>query len=119
MALSTLKLTTLGDIEMNTLSQAVTLTARDAIEQKIVAAFSLWRGNWYLNPLRGVDWLNVFKKKYTNREVITILTTAILQLDAITRVVDIYLKVDKKNRTSEITYIVLADGEKIFGSVLL
>lgn len=119
MALSTLELTLSGDIKMNTLSQAVTLIGRDAIEQKITAAFSLWRGNWFRNPLRGVDWLNVFKKKFTRREVIQILTTAILQLNAVISVIDIYLKVDKPTRKAEITYVVKTDSGIVEGSVVL
>lgn len=117
--LSTLKLTDGGDLVMNTLNQAVTLTGRDAIEQKVKAAFSLWLGNWFRDLNRGVDWLKVFKKKYTQREVITVLTKAILQLDVIDSVIDIYLKVDKVFRTAEITYLVLANGEKVLGTIPL
>lgn len=117
MALKALKLTETGDIEFNRRIQPTVLLAVDAVDEIVKAAFSLWLGNWFRDVTRGVDWLNILKKLYDRRTVIQILTTALLKLDFIDEVVDIYISVDNETRVAEFFYILVANGLQVSGSI--
>jgi hypothetical protein len=117
MALVDLKLTNGGDVELNTLSQPTYLYKKSAIQQIVRAAFSLWRGNWFRDPLRGVQWLRILKAQYTTAETIDVLSVAIRRVSYITDVIDITLDVDKQTRVGKIIYTVEANGVTVSGEV--
>ena len=119
MALKAIKLTETGDIEQDTLSKPTYLYGQDAVDQLVRNAFGIWLNEWFRDPTRGVDWLNIFKKKYNRNEIIQILTTALLKITYITEVTDIFILVDDAERTVTITYSVIADGEAVTGAVIV
>ncbi len=125
MALTTHKLTESGDIELNSLSQPVTLRGKEAAEQMVVSAISLWRGNWFADLDRGVDWLRIAKKLYTKTEIIQIFQQAVLKLSIVDEVLDLFIRVGSTDgdptltRTATMTYLIVVDGEKVDGSVQL
>lgn len=119
MALKDFKLTNSGDIELNTLAQPTPIYGKDAIDQIVRAALSLWLGNWFRDVSRGVDWLNVVKLVYSRAEIIDIITRALLKVAYVDEVVDISLKVNNQTREAKLTYTVKAFGDLITGSEVL
>lgn len=119
MALKDFKLTPSGDLELNTLAQPTPIYGRDAITQLVGASLSLWLGNWFRDPTRGVDWLNVMKLAYSRAEIINILTRALNKVPYIDEVVDISIKVNNETREATLTYTIKALGAPITGSEVL
>lgn len=124
MALKTFKLTITGDIELDRLSQPTILLGQEAADQIIIGAISLWKGNYFADEDRGVEWLDILKKLYTRSEIIRVFTEAILKVSFVDEVLDLYINVgdedDKtKRRTAVMNYLIVADGEQITGGVEL
>ncbi len=124
MALKVHKLTDTGDIELDNMAQATDLLGKVAAEQMIVAAISLWKGNFFVDPERGVDWLRILKKKFTRVEIVQVFTQAIQKLDIVDEVLDLFINVgDNENpelaRTAQMTYLIIVDGGKVDGSITL
>lgn len=110
------KLTNSGDLEMSTLGVPIQIYEVDAINQIARSAMSLWKGNWFRDPQRGVDWLGVLKLVYVRNEIIDIVSSALKRVAYIDEVVDVSIKVINEDRTAEITYTVKAFGKFITGS---
>ena len=124
MALKVHKLTDTGDIELDNMAQATDLLGKVAAEQMIVAAISLWKGNFFVDLERGVDWLRILKKKFTRVEIVQVFTQAIQKLDIVDEVLDLFINVgDNENpelaRTAQMTYLIIVDGGKVDGSITL
>lgn len=115
MALKDFKLTNSGDVELNTLAQPTVLYGKDAIDQLVRAALSLWKGNWFRDTKRGVDWLGVMKLQYGKNEIIDKISSALKRVVYIDEVVDVGLKVDRATRVATISYTVKAFGKFITG----
>lgn len=119
MALKDFKLTDTGDIELNTIAQPTVLLGKDAIDQICRVAISLWKGNWFRDVRRGVDWLNVFKLVYVKEDLISIISSALKRIAYVDEVVDVSIKVTNSERKAEITYTVKALGSFITGKEVL
>jgi hypothetical protein len=119
MALKDYKLTTSGDLELNLIGQPTVLLGKEAIDQIVRVALSLWKGNWFRDTARGVDWLGVLKLVYSRAEVIDIVSSALRRVAYIDEVIDVALKVDNAERKAQITYTVRAFGNLVTGSEVL
>ena len=122
MALKNFKLTETGDIELDSMSRPTVLLGKEAAEQQVKAAISLWRGNWFLDTQRGVPWLRILKKNYSRSEIIQVFTTAILKLSIVTDVLDLFIRVGadpEKPRTAQMTYLIIVDGQQVTGEIEL
>lgn len=116
MAISTLQLTSTGDLDLDTLSRPNYLYGQDAINQIVKMALSIWLGNWYRDPTVGVDWIGLSKKNYNKNEVISIISRAILKVPYIVQIVDVSLKVDN-DRKAKIAYTIIGDRGVIIGNI--
>jgi hypothetical protein len=115
MAIKDVKLTPSGDIELNLNAQPSYIYGKDALEQICRVAISLWKGNWFRDARRGVDWLNVFKLRYSRAEIIDTIASALRRVQYVGEVVDVSVRVIDAARTAEITYTVKSDGNIIVG----
>lgn len=116
MALKVLELTSTGDLKLDGLSKPTSLLGASAIEALVVGVLSLWKGDWFRNLNRGVNWLGILKKLYNRATIVSILTKALLQLPEIDEVTDVFINVDSETRIAQITYLVVADGERVTGT---
>ena len=119
MSLKTFELSDTGDLIFDRAARPIQLLDIDAVNQVVKVAFSLWLGNWYRDVGRGVDWLNIFKRRQSRSAIIQILTDALLQVEYVEQVTDIFISVDKETRIVEITYLIFVNNEKVTGSIIL
>lgn len=119
MSLKTFKLDETGDLIFDNAARPIQLLGTDAVDQVVKAAISLWLGNWYRDLERGVDWLSIFQKRQSRAAIIQILTDALLQVEYVEQVTDIFISVDKETRVAEMTYLIFVNNEKVTGSVVL
>lgn len=108
-----------GDLEFDSISRPTKLIGQDAIDQIVRNTLSLWRGNWFRDTDRGVDWLGVAKKQYNKSGIIQILSAALRKNQYIDDVIEISVRVDKENREATIVYIVKADNELVTGNEVI
>ena len=47
----------------------VNLSGKDAVAQRIKHRLKLWKGEWFLNRSKGVDWISVFEKPFSIRKM--------------------------------------------------
>lgn len=116
MAIKDFKLTSSGDLDLDKNSNVTVLRGKEALTQIVQNALSLWKGNWYNDITRGVDWQNVLKAQYNRNEVISIITAAIKRVSYITDVIDVSLKVNDGDRTALIAYTVQSTDGIVNGS---
>jgi len=116
MAIKDFQITSSGDIALDKNSNVTVIRGKEALTQIVQNALSLWKGNWYKDITRGVDWVNVLKSNYNRNEVISIITAAIKRVSYITDVVDVSLKVTDGDRTALIAYTVMSTEGIVNGS---
>jgi len=113
MALKDIKLTPSGDIAMDVNSRPTWIYDKEAVTQICDVGISLWKGNWFADPKRGVDWLGVFRLTYNRQALIGIIASALRKIKYVKDVVDV--TIDVKNRVAQIAYTVKTDVGKVSG----
>lgn len=116
MAIKDFQITSSGDLALDKNSNVAVLRGKDALTQIVQNALSLWKGNWYKDITRGVDWQNILKAQYNQNEVISIVTAAIKRVSYVTDVIDVSLKVTDGDRTALIAYTVMSTDGIVNGS---
>lgn len=117
MAIRDFQITTSGDLQLDKNSNVTVIRGEEALRQIVANALSLWKGDWYRDITRGVDWQNVLKSNYNKNEVISIITAAIKRVSYVTDVIDVSLKVT--DRDALIAYTVQSKDGIVNGSEVI
>lgn len=104
MAVKDIKLTNTGDIALDTLCRPTWLRGKPAVEQIVRATISMWKGNWFRDRTRGMDWLGVLRFDYNVKEIISLVKQALMRSVYVTDVVDVTVDVDIKTRIAKLNY---------------
>jgi len=112
-----------GDIVLDQSGVSTNLTGKSAATQIVQNAFLMWKGEWFLEPSHGIDWLSIMKKNKSIDDIIQIISTGLIKNPYIQKVVDITIDfvddTDRKLRHATLNYIVLIDNANITGSISL
>ena len=106
------------DIELRNgdlyISQSGDITLTDSITQKIKIKILWILGEWKWNKEEGIDYFGYVLMKNPDIEMIEgIIREKIFEIEEVVDVLEIEVKVDKKNRRGTISYVVSTDEEKV------
>lgn len=112
------------DIELRNgdlyISQSGDITLTDSIIQKIHIKILWILGEWKWNKEEGIDYFGYVLMKNPDIEMIEgIIREKIFEIEEVVDVLEIEVKVDKKNRRGTISYVVSTEEEKVRGEVAI
>ena len=93
------------------------ISGLEAVNQILVGAVVLWRGNWFADLTNGVNWLSIFRKKFSIAGVRDEIKRVLLAVGFVSSVVVVTIDVNKTTRLADIGWTVIVSGEKITGGV--
>jgi hypothetical protein len=105
------------DFANNTITE---LTDGDALAQRIENALKLWLGEWFLEPLEGIDWIDLLEAKPANLAEIERVVRATIEADpAITNIIEYDQTFTRATRSLLITFTADGDTGLVRGEVAI
>lgn len=95
------------------------ISGLEAVNQILQGAVLLWKGNWFADPAKGVNWLAIFRKQFSIEGIRDEIKRVLLAVDFVSSVVVVTIDVNKETRLAEIGWTVIVSGEKVTGGVTL
>lgn len=102
-----------GDIEFDKLNRIKMVSGNDEVRQNIEIELSSGEGEWFLNELYGVPWLDLLIKNYSEKMIRNELEKVIQQYGDATITEFEMTKTDGEQRSYDINFEANIDGETI------
>jgi len=104
-----------GDIVLDSVCNPIYVTDEIAVKQVVENTLSIFKGEYFRDSERGVNWLRILGKGYNRNGIMQEIVRALLKISYVTSVVDISLGVNPETRIGEIYYTVKAHNAIIQG----
>lgn len=108
-----------GDLEFDGLGRLKTVEGSEAVAQRLRVELSTRQGEWFLNTLFGVPWLDIFGKQWSEARVRKEILRVLNNDAAVDEVIELTIgPLDREQRYLPIAFTVRLDSGALLSSEL-